>query len=62
MVNGNGDSLNIEAGGKNLTLGNNIKLENFTVLSNAANDTAGIQLRWNNWQDLHYRGNISCPG
>jgi len=61
-VKGNADSLNIEAGGKNLTLGNNIKLENFTVLSNVENDAAGIQLRWNNWQDLLYKGNITALG
>ena len=60
IVNGNGQAMEIEAGGSALTLGNRIKLENFTVITNTAEDTAGIRMRWNNWQDLKYKGTISA--
>ncbi len=59
-LNGNKNGLNLEAGGKSLTMGERINLENFTVLANAASDTAGIYLRWNNWQDLQYKGSINA--
>jgi hypothetical protein len=59
---GRNDSMDIEAGGSNLTLGKKIKLENFTLLSDIGHDSAGITIRWNNWQDLQYKGNISALG
>ena len=62
LVTGQGDSLNLEAGSQNLTLGNRIKLENFTVLSTIGGDAADLLLRWNNWQDLQYKGTISALG
>jgi hypothetical protein len=57
-VNSNNNLLSMEAGGKNMSMGKNIRLENFTVISAAAGDSADIQVRWNNWQDLQYKGNI----
>jgi hypothetical protein len=60
IINGSDSALELEAGGSDLTLGNRIKLDNFTILSRAAGDTAGINMRWNNWQDLQYRGSLSA--
>jgi hypothetical protein len=60
LIDGNDKSLVIEAGGNNLSLKNRVKLENFTFRANTAEDTAGILVRWNNWQDLQYRGTISA--
>ncbi len=52
--------LEIEAGGDKLLVGNKFTLENFTALANASGDTAGINLKWNNWQDLQDKGAISA--
>ena len=57
-VTGDGTSLDIEAGGKKLTLAGRINLENFTIFTNAGADTAGILVRWNNWQDDQYKGSL----
>jgi len=62
IINGNGSFLNVEAGGKDMTLGNRIKLENFTVLSDAGKDSADVQLRWNNWQDFAIQRQCQRPG
>jgi hypothetical protein len=60
IVDGNQDLLDLQAGSENLILANRIKLENFTALSSISGDTAGIRLRWNNWDELQYRGNINA--
>jgi hypothetical protein len=57
---GNDELLQFEVGCRNFVLANRIHLENFTALVNAAEDTAGVRLRWNNWEDLQYRGNIAA--
>ncbi len=62
FLTGNNDSLDIEAGGKNLILGKKITLDNFTLYSDIGRDVAGLKIRWNNWQDLQYRGDISALG
>jgi hypothetical protein len=60
IIDGNGQTMDIEAGGSALSLGNRIKLENFALNTNTAEDTTDIHLRWNNWQDLQYKGSISA--
>lgn len=50
--------LDLEAGGASLMLGDQINLENFTVYSDAGSDTLNLEARWNNWQDIRYRGHI----
>jgi hypothetical protein len=62
LIQGNGDSLSLEAGGKNLMVGDRIKLDNFTLLSNIENNATDVHVRWNNWQDLQHKGNISALG
>jgi len=54
----NGDTLKLEAGGKNVSMGGKLSLDNFTVISNTAGDSSDIHIRWNNWQDLQYKGNL----
>jgi hypothetical protein len=60
IIRGDQDYLNFEAGGSNLTLGDRIKLDNFTVISKSGEDSTNILLRWNNWKDLAYRGSIEA--
>ncbi|MBN2812931.1 MAG: translocation/assembly module TamB [Bacteroidales bacterium] len=60
VMEGGPDLLQMEAGGKSIVLGNSIELENFTLFANAGTDTAGVHVRWNNWQDLQYRGAINA--
>jgi hypothetical protein len=62
VVQGNRDSINLEAGGKNLMVGDRIKLDNFTLLANIENNATDVHVRWNNWQDLQYKGDISALG
>lgn len=62
FLQGNRDSLSMDAGCRNLTLGSRIKLDNLTVLTTVGQDSANLKLRWNNWQDLAYRGNIQAFG
>ena len=54
----NKDSLKLEAGGKNMSMGTKLSLDNFTVTTNTAGDSSDIHVRWNNWQDLQYKGNL----
>lgn len=58
ILDGDEKLLDLQAGSESLMIANRIKLENFTALSTIAGDTAGIKLRWNNWDELQYRGNI----
>jgi len=60
LFDGNPDSLKIDAGSNNLAWGNRIKLENFTLMTNVGKDAANMKMRWNNWQDLQYKGNIDA--
>lgn len=62
FLTGNNDSLDIEAGGKNLILGKKIILDNFTLYSNVGKDAAALKMRWNNWQDVQHKGDISAVG
>ena len=57
-VNSNQSTLVVEAGGNNISMANSISLENFTVTSSAAEDSADFHVRWNNWQDKQYKGDI----
>jgi hypothetical protein len=57
---GDENKLDIELGGRQLEYGNNLKLDNFTLLAGASADTTGIMIRWNNWQDLRYRGDLKA--
>jgi hypothetical protein len=59
-LNGTNNLLELEAGGSKLSLNDRITLDNFTVYANSASDTASILIRWNNWQDLEYKGTISA--
>jgi hypothetical protein len=54
----NNDSLKLEAGGRNVSMGTKLSLDNFTVTSNTASDSSDIHVRWNNWQDLQNKGNM----
>jgi hypothetical protein len=54
----NKDSLKLEAGGRNVSMGSKLSLDNFTVTTNTAGDSSDIHVRWNNWQDLQYKGNL----
>jgi hypothetical protein len=54
----NENLLSIEAGGRNVSFGNNIRLENFTVTSSSAADSADFHIRWNNWKDLLNKGDL----
>lgn len=58
VMEGGPEQLQMEAGGKSIVLGNSVELENFTLFANAGEDTTGVHIRWNNWQDLQYRGAI----
>lgn len=60
VVDGNGQSIIVDAGGKDLAINDRISLENFTIIANTADDSAGILMRWNNWQDIQYRGTVNA--
>lgn len=60
IIDGNRDMLDLDAGSENLIVSDRIKLENFTLLSTASSDTAGIHFRWNNWGEAQHKGNISA--
>ncbi len=54
----NNDSLKVEAGGRNVSMGTKLSLDNFTVTTKTAGDSSDIHIRWNNWQDLQHKGNL----
>lgn len=60
LVEGDGQSIVVDAGGKDLAINDRISLENFTVMANTASDSAGITMRWNNWQDIQYKGTVNA--
>jgi hypothetical protein len=57
---GSPESLHLEAGSEIMSLGKRLRFENFTATANSANDTSGIQLKWNNWKDVTTKGLISA--
>ena len=60
MLSGDGRTLKMDAGGSNFIIGSQIDLQNFTVISNAFNDSINIETRWNNWKDIKYNGNLKA--
>ncbi|MBN1144910.1 MAG: translocation/assembly module TamB [Bacteroidales bacterium] len=60
IVDGNNQSIIMDAGGKELAINDRISLENFTIMANAAGDSSGILMRWNNWQDIQYKGTVNA--
>lgn len=58
----NKDSLSIISGCNNLKLTKELNFENFTILSTFKNDSVGLTFRWNNWDTILYKGNISVNG
>ncbi|MFO7369247.1 MAG: translocation/assembly module TamB domain-containing protein [Bacteroidales bacterium] len=60
IVDGTSKSIVVDAGGKELAITDRLSLENFTVMANTAGDSAGIVMRWNNWQDIQYRGTVNA--
>jgi hypothetical protein len=59
-VNGesNAKSISIETGCSSFKLNNNLSLDNYTILTEARNDSLFITNRWNNWDSVAYKGNI----
>ncbi|MBN2273806.1 MAG: translocation/assembly module TamB [Bacteroidales bacterium] len=57
---GNTGRLEFESGGLSLVFNDQIMLDNFTVISNAYNDSVNLLARWNNWEEPVYRGSINA--
>jgi hypothetical protein len=60
IVDGNSQSIVVDAGGKDLAINDRLSLENFTIMASTAGDSAGIIVRWNNWQDLQFKGSVNA--
>jgi hypothetical protein len=56
------DSFSLISGCNNLKLSNQLRLDNFTVLSSIKKDSINLTFRWNNWDTISYKGNISLRG
>ena len=48
-----------ESGSRIFNFNKNMSFENLTVLAQARGDSVGLDIRWNNWDSLLYRGNIN---
>jgi hypothetical protein len=57
---GDTSRLNFESGGLNLVINDRIELDNFTMISNAFQDSVDFLARWNNWDELAYRGSLKA--
>lgn len=53
------NNLNITSGCSSFKLNNQLSLDNLTILAEAAGDSIIIVNRWNNWDSVAYKGNIS---
>lgn len=60
LVIGDSSKINFEAGGAGLVINNQINLENFTVKSDISGDSMNVFTRWNNWEEIVYRGSINA--
>lgn len=56
------DSFSMVSGCNNLKLSNQLRLDNFTIHSSIKKDSLDLAFRWNNWDTVSYKGNISLKG
>jgi len=59
LVKGDSVKIDIDAGGAGLVVNERINFDNFTVVSDITRDSMNISTRWNNWEELVYRGSIN---
>jgi len=59
-IRGDTNRFDIESGGLSMVINDQIMLDNFTVISHATQDSVGFLARWNNWEDIAYRGSIKA--
>ncbi len=50
----------VESGGLSMVINDQIMLDNFTVISQGNHDSIDFTARWNNWEDIVYRGSIKA--
>jgi len=60
QVKGSDSAFHLDGGSSGLVVADRLELENFTLLADASEDTAGIRLRWNNWDDLEKKGDLQA--
>ncbi|HEX2936864.1 MAG TPA: translocation/assembly module TamB domain-containing protein [Bacteroidales bacterium] len=56
------DSFSIISGCNNLKLSNQLRLDNFSIQSSIKKDSLDLVFKWNNWDSISYKGNISLKG
>lgn len=56
------DSFSIISGCNNLKLSNQLRLDNFSIQSSIKKDSLDLAFKWNNWDTISYKGNISLKG
>ena len=57
-IQGDTSHIDFESGGLSMVINDQIMLDNFTVISKVNSDSIDILARWNNWEDIVYRGSI----
>jgi hypothetical protein len=57
-VKGDTSGIEFESGGQSLVINDKIRLDNFTVISHAIQDSMDILARWNNWEEVLNKGSI----
>jgi len=57
-ITGNDELLDIEANGEYVSMGRKLRLDNFSIASSTAGDSSEFNIRWNNWQDKLYKGDL----
>ncbi|MBN1416353.1 MAG: translocation/assembly module TamB domain-containing protein [Bacteroidales bacterium] len=60
LVKGDTNRIDVESGGLNMVINDQIELDNFTVTSNANKDSVDFLARWNNWEEIAYKGSIKA--
>ncbi len=53
------DGFTVESGSHTFRLGDNVVFDNLTFIANAKGDSVGLDVRWNNWDTVLYRGGLS---
>ena len=59
-IKGDESGIDFESGGLKLLINDKIALDNFTVISHALQDSVDFLARWNNWEEVAYRGSIKA--
>lgn len=53
-----GNTFSVISGSNDLKLNNQVEMQNFSLAAEVKNDSLAMNLHWNNWDSISYKGNL----